>query len=72
VAIDVVYNPIRTPFLIAAEQAGVVHRGGLGMLVRQAALALRIWLGGSEGWREPELDELSRAAQRALESQRRE
>ena len=71
-AIDVVYNPTRTPFLIAAEQAGVLQRGGLGMLVRQAALALRIWLGGSEGWREPDLDELSAAAQRALESQRRE
>ena len=71
-AIDVVYNPIHTPFLTAAEQAGVLHQGGLGMLVRQAALALRIWLGGSEGWREPELDELSAAAQRALESQRRE
>ena len=40
VAIDVVYNPRVTPFLAAAEAAGIARRGGLGMLVRQAALAL--------------------------------
>jgi shikimate dehydrogenase len=66
VAIDVVYNPRVTPFLDAAAAAGVVHRGGLGMLVRQAALALRIWLEQSEGWVEPELGALEAAADAAL------
>ena len=69
VAIDVVYNPSVTPFLCAAEAAGVACRGGLGMLVRQAALALRIWLGQSPGWVEPDLAELSAAAEAALAQQ---
>jgi shikimate dehydrogenase len=70
-AIDVVYNPARTPFLAAAEAAGVQHRGGLGMLVRQAALALEIWLSSSSSWRPLELAELSAAAERALAEQGR-
>jgi shikimate dehydrogenase len=70
VAIDVVYNPPRTPFLEAAERASVPHAGGLGMLVRQAALAIQIWLGGDEGWAALDLAELRRAAERALEAQR--
>jgi shikimate dehydrogenase len=65
-AIDVVYNPRRTPFLEAAGAAGVVHEGGLGMLVRQAALAIRIWLARSEGWVEPDLVALEAAADAAL------
>jgi shikimate dehydrogenase len=70
VAIDVVYNPPRTPFLEAAERASVPHAGGLGMLVRQAALAIQIWLGGDEGWLALDLAELQRAAERALGVQR--
>lgn len=66
VAIDVVYNPPRTPFLDAAAAAQVPHRGGLGMLVRQAAAAMRIWLGQEPGWAAPDLRELSAAAERAL------
>lgn len=66
VAIDVVYNPRVTPFLAAARAAGVVHRGGLGMLVRQAALALEIWLEHSEGWAPPDLAALAAAAEAAL------
>ncbi len=66
VAIDVVYNPRVTPFLSAAEAAGVVHRGGLGMLVRQAALALAIWLDKTEGWVELDLAQLEAAADAAL------
>jgi shikimate dehydrogenase len=65
-AIDVVYNPRVTPFLQAAEAAGVVHQGGLGMLVRQAALALQIWLGQSAGWVELDLAALEAAADAAL------
>lgn len=70
-AIDVVYNPSRTPFLAAAEAAGVARRGGLGMLVRQAALALEIWLSGTSCWRPLDLEELSAAAERALAEQGR-
>jgi shikimate dehydrogenase len=61
VAYDVVYNPARTPFLAAAEAAGVRASGGLGMLVRQAARALELWLG-----RMPPLEPLEQAARRAL------
>jgi len=71
VAIDVVYNPSVTPFLRAAAAAGVKHHGGLGMLVRQAALALRIWLGKTPGWIEPDLAELAAAAEAALAQPRR-
>jgi shikimate dehydrogenase len=66
VAIDVVYNPRVTPFLAAARAAGVVHRDGLGMLVRQAALALEIWLQHSDGWVAPDLASLAAAAEAAL------
>jgi shikimate dehydrogenase len=71
IAIDVVYNPPSTPFLVAARAAGLVAQGGLGMLVRQAALALEIWLGHSEAWVEPDLARLSAAAERALAEQGR-
>jgi shikimate dehydrogenase len=71
VAIDVVYNPQRTPFLDAAERAKVAHKGGLGMLVRQAAAAIRIWLGSSPGWVDPDLAQLHAAAEQALLAQRR-
>lgn len=61
VAYDVVYNPARTPFLAAAEAAGVKSSGGLGMLVRQAARAIELWLGQM-----PPLAPLEQAARRAL------
>lgn len=44
VAYDVVYNPRETPFLRSAAQRGLDARGGLGMLVGQAAAALELWL----------------------------
>lgn len=70
VAIDVVYNPPSTPFLAAASSAGVPNAGGLGMLVRQAAGAIRIWLGNTSGYHDPELGALTRAAEQALAAQR--
>jgi shikimate dehydrogenase len=45
VAIDVVYAPPKTPFLAAAEKAGIRAANGLGMLARQGALAFELWLG---------------------------
>jgi shikimate dehydrogenase len=45
IAYDVVYNPPVTPFLVAARAHGIEGRGGLGMLVGQAALSIELWLG---------------------------
>lgn len=42
-ASDLVYEPARTPFLVAAAAAGAPAVGGLGMLVHQAALASARW-----------------------------
>ncbi len=44
-AYDVVYEPRQTPFLIAAHEAGLATKNGLGMLARQGALAFELWLG---------------------------
>ena len=43
-AIDAVYNPLRTEFVLKARDMGVPAAGGLYMLVRQAALASEIFL----------------------------
>jgi shikimate dehydrogenase len=45
VALDVVYAPTETPFLRAASSRGLRAANGLGMLARQGALALELWLG---------------------------
>jgi len=63
VAYDLVYNPRETPFLAAARRAGHLARGGLGMLVGQAARAIEIWF-GTRPPRQPLLD----AAEGALGS----
>ncbi|MEK5481451.1 shikimate dehydrogenase [Viridibacillus sp. FSL R5-0888] len=42
---DIVYNPLMTPFLQAAEQRGATVVTGLGMFVHQGALAFNYWLG---------------------------
>jgi shikimate dehydrogenase len=45
VAIELVYNPPETDFLLAARAAGARTENGLGMLVYQAALAFERWTG---------------------------
>lgn len=45
VALDVVYAPRNTPWLAAARRRGLRCDDGLGMLARQGALALELWLG---------------------------
>jgi shikimate dehydrogenase len=45
VVVDLVYHPLRTPLLVAAESAGASPVDGLGMLVHQAALAFEMWTG---------------------------
>ncbi len=41
---DLVYNPMQTPLLRAAEQAGASTLGGIAMLVYQGAASFEIWL----------------------------
>jgi shikimate dehydrogenase len=45
VALDVVYGAGDTPFIARAKRRGLRAGGGLGMLARQGALALELWLG---------------------------
>ncbi|RJP59951.1 MAG: shikimate dehydrogenase [Deltaproteobacteria bacterium] len=40
---DIVYNPLKTPLLREAEEAGLTAHNGLGMLVFQGALSFKIW-----------------------------
>ncbi|MDM5234554.1 shikimate dehydrogenase [Lysinibacillus pakistanensis] len=44
---DIVYNPLMTPFLQAAEEKGATIVTGLGMFVHQGAIAFEYWLGES-------------------------
>jgi shikimate dehydrogenase len=60
---DVVYNPAVTPFLATARQHGFHAEGGLGMLVRQAELAIKMWTGHDAPG-----DVMRRAAEAALEA----
>lgn len=45
VVYDVVYAPPRTPLLLRAAARELANAGGIGMLVRQGALAFELWLG---------------------------
>jgi shikimate dehydrogenase len=45
VVADVVVNPPRTRFLVTAEERGCTTLDGLGMLVNQALIAVRLWTG---------------------------
>lgn len=47
IAADIVYNPLLTPFLLAAQDKGAVIVNGLGMFVHQGAIAYEYWLGES-------------------------
>lgn len=61
VAYDVVYTPRETPFLRAAAERGIAASDGLGMLVRQAGLAITLWTGLSAP-----LDHMRQAAEARL------
>ncbi len=43
VAVDLVYDPPRTPWLAAARARGATVVNGIGMLVHQAALQVERW-----------------------------
>lgn len=51
--VDIVYNPLKTRLMAAAEQIGCTTLGGLGMLVYQGAESFRIWTG-----RDPLIDDM--------------
>jgi shikimate dehydrogenase len=57
VVVDLVYHPLRTAWLIRAEQVGARTIDGLGMLIHQAALQQQAWLG-----RIPDVAVMRRAA----------
>jgi shikimate dehydrogenase len=44
VALDVVYAPPETPFVLAAREVGMRVANGIGMLAWQGALAFELWL----------------------------
>ena len=44
IAADIVYNPLMTPFLRAAEEKQATIVNGLGMFVHQGAIAFEYWL----------------------------
>lgn len=54
---DIVYTPLRTPFLDAAEKAGCTTVDGLGMLLHQGVPGFERWFG-----HRPEVDQATRDA----------
>ena len=42
---DIVYNPLQTPLLVAAQARGNPTVNGLGMLLHQARPAFEAWFG---------------------------
>lgn len=54
---DLVYTPLKTQFLIEAEERGATVVDGLGMLLHQAAPGFERWFG-----QRPDVDEATRAA----------
>ena len=58
---ELVYNPLQTPLLAECHRRGVGASTGVGMLVHQAAHAVRIWTGA-----EPPVESMTAAATEAL------
>jgi shikimate dehydrogenase len=44
-AMDIVYNPLKTMFLQKVEKQGAQIQNGVGMFIHQAAIAFEIWTG---------------------------
>jgi len=63
---DLVYNPRETPFLRAARARGLRHAGGIGMLARQGAHSLSLWLHVT-----PDVDVMRQAAEHSIGPRRR-
>ena len=61
VVADLVYEPVETPLLSEARHRGLATVDGVGMLVHQAALAIRLWTG-----RDAPVEVMTAHARRAL------
>jgi shikimate dehydrogenase len=61
IVVDLVYHPLRTAWLAAAEELGARTVDGLGMLIHQAALQQQRWLGTL-----PDVQVMRAAAESAL------
>ena len=61
VVADLVYHPLQTAWLAAADRSGARTVDGLGMLIHQAALQQQAWIG-----RLPDVAVMRRAAEAAL------
>lgn len=61
--LDMVYHPLSTPTVLAAQARGATAVNGIGMLIHQAAHAYRHWTG-----EEPSLEVMSAAALAELSS----
>ena len=62
---DLVYNPLETPLLKEAAQAGAAVQGGIHMLVYQGAASFEMWTG-----KDAPVDVMLRAATAAMEARR--
>lgn len=60
--LDLVYRPALTPWMQAADQAGLEREGGLGMLGAQAAASFALWTG-----RTPSLGEMLKGLAEGLD-----
>ena len=61
IVFDLVYNPVVTPLIQSATDAGANVIGGLDMLVFQGAASFKLWTG-----RRPDIDVMFEAAHKAL------
>ena len=61
--VDLVYHPAVTPLVDAARARGAAAANGLGMLIHQAAHAIRLWTG-----EDPPLEVMSRRRARRIGS----
>jgi len=52
--VDIIYTPLKTPLLEAAEQRGCRIKNGLPMLIAQAHIGAAVWFGIGEG-KDPDL-----------------
>ncbi|MEM8619559.1 MAG: shikimate dehydrogenase [Actinomycetota bacterium] len=66
VVVDLIYHPLQTAWLRAAEEIGARTVDGVGMLVHQAALQQQQWLG-----RRPDIAPMRAAAEAELEARER-
>jgi shikimate dehydrogenase len=67
IVVDLVYEPLDTPLLVAARARGATVQDGLGMLLHQAAHAFSLWTGESAP-----VAVMEAAARSALEERRAE